>query len=302
MEEMIKVDNVNVYNELRGAKNLHPYISVIEITQTDAISSNLFLYGVYAVIFIKSKCGDLGYGTETYHFNDDTLVFIAPGQVLKVSANNKLFNAGAVVLLFDPELLRGTNIGKNMDKYSFFSYKTSEAIELSEDDIGLILNSFSQIQKEIKQPRDKHSDTILVSHIELLLNYCNRYYERQTSYIPKSSDGLLELFEELIQIHLSSKMLNKNGIPPVSFFAESLQLSANHFGERIKKELGISAQEYIQIKIVEMAKEALLQMSKSISQIAYNLGFPYPQHFSRLFKSKVGLSPSDYRKQFLNRL
>jgi len=199
-------------------------------------------------------------------------------------------------LVFHPDLIHGTSLGKNLSEYSFFSYNTSEALHLSENERKTILDCFSKINFELQQSIDKHSKRLIASNIELFLNYCERFYDRQFITRENANQGILEKFEDLLNDYFVSEKPQSIGLPSVAYFAENCHLSANYFGDLIKKETGKSAQEYIQLKVINIAKERLFDPDKSISQIAYELGFNYPQHFSRMFKEQVGSSPSEYRR------
>ena len=198
-------------------------------------------------------------------------------------------------LIFHPDLLLGSELGRKMDHYNFFSYSVKEALHLSDRERELILGVLDKIQYELEQNLDKHSKKLIVSNIELLLDYCLRFYDRQflTREIPHQ--GSLERFDRLLSDYFSSDKPQKQGLSSVAYFAEELHLSPNYFGDLVKKETGHSAQEYIQTKLIDIAKQKVFDSNKSVSEIAYELGFKYPQHFSRLFKQQVGHSPKEFR-------
>jgi AraC-like DNA-binding protein len=240
-------------------------------------------------------CGELKYGRGHYDYQEGTLVFIAPGQVLAVQKGVKTFEPKGWALLFHPELIKGTNLGKHIHDYSFFSYDVNEALHLSEKERQIVLDCFGKIEYELHQSIDKHSKTLIASNIELFLNYCTRFYDRQFITRDNANKGILEKFEELLNGYFSSDKPNNIGLPSVGYCADALNLSPNYFGDLVKKETGKSAQEYIQAKIIDVAKERMFDLHKSVSEIAYDLGFKYPQHFTRLFKQRVGISPNEYR-------
>jgi len=198
-------------------------------------------------------------------------------------------------LLFHPDLLIGTQLGKNISQYKFFDYQTHEALHLSDDERQLILDIFAKIEFELKQPIDKHSKKLIASNIELFLDYCQRFYDRQFITRDVVHKGILEKFEGLLNNYFASDKPHLNGLPSVAHFADELHLSANYFGDLIKKETGQSAKDYIQNKTIEVAKNKVFEGDKSVNEIAYELGFKYPQHFTRLFKQKVGVSPNEFR-------
>ncbi|MFI5158595.1 MAG: helix-turn-helix domain-containing protein, partial [Sphingobacteriales bacterium] len=176
-----------------------------------------------------------------------------------------------------------------------FSYEVFEALHLSESERQVVMDCFHKIQLEIQRPIDKHSKKLIVSNIELFLDYCTRFYDRQFITRDTVHKGILERFEHLLNEYFESDKPQTLGLPTVGYCAEQLNLSANYFGDLIKKETGKSAQEYIQLKVIDMAKEKIFDPNKSVSEIAYELGFKYSQHFTRLFKQKVGYSPNEYR-------
>ena len=200
-------------------------------------------------------------------------------------------------ILFHPDLLRGTTLGKTIKKYTFFSYEVSEALHLSEDERNIMTDCLKIIRMELEHGVDKHSKTLLVNHIELLLNYCMRFYERQFITRGKTNRDVLTRFENLLDEYFESALAEQDGLPTVKYFADKLCLSSHYFGDMFKKETGKSPQEYIQEKVIELAKERISDTADTVSQIAYSLGFQYPQHFCRLFKKRVGYTPSEYRAQ-----
>ncbi len=295
MDKIIKIDSVTQYNNLRGIETLHPLITIIDLSKTKAIPAQTFNFGLYAIYLKEINCGELKYGRNLYDYQEGTLVFTAPGQVIGVQPNVKTFEPKGWGLLFHPELIKGTPLGKHIQDYSFFSYDSNEALHLSEKERQIVLDCFSKIEYELQQAIDKHSKTLIASNIELFLNYCTRFYDRQFITRDNAHKGIVERFETLMNSYFSSDKPASIGLPSVAYCAEELNLSPNYFGDLIKKETGVSAQEYIQSKVIDIAKERIFDINKSIGEVSYNLGFKYPQHFTRLFKQKVGLSPNEYR-------
>ena len=223
------------------------------------------------------------------------MVFIAPGQIVEVEDFGQNFQPKGYVLMFHPDLIHGTSLGRHIHDYSFFGYQSNEALHLSERERKIILDCFSKIEYELEHAIDKHSKRLIVANIELFLNYCIRFYDRQFITRDNVHKGILERFEHLLNEYFQSDKPLTIGLPSVAHCASELNLSASYFGDLIKKETGKTAQEYIQSKVIDMAKERISDQSKSVSEIAYELGFKYPQHFTRLFKQKVGQSPYEYR-------
>ncbi|MGC4038995.1 MAG: helix-turn-helix transcriptional regulator [Chitinophagaceae bacterium] len=295
MEEIIQLKTVSQYNNFRGVETQHPLISVLDLSKAKAMPARTFNFGLYAIFLKELKCGELRYGRSHYDYQEGTLVFIAPGQVLGMQPKVKTFEPKGWALVFHPELIKGTSLGKHIHDYSFFSYDSNEALHLSEKEKQLVLDCFIKIQYELEQSIDKHSKTLIASNIELLLNYCTRFYDRQFITRDNANKGILEKFEDLLETYFLSDKPQNNGLPSVASCADDLHLSPNYFGDLVKKETGRSAQEYIQAKVISVAKEKIFDIDKSISEVAYELGFKYPQHFTRLFKQKVGISPNEYR-------
>ena len=223
-------------------------------------------------------------------------MFISPGQIVNISHIDYDIQPAGFALLFHPDLLKGTNLGKAIEDMSFFSYQVHEALHLSEKERKIVLDCFDKIQFELSNGIDKHSKKLIVSNIELFLNYCTRFYDRQFITRDTVNLGVVKNFEDALNSYIKTGKAKEYGTPSVSYFAEQQHLSANYFGDLVKKETGKSAHEFIQAKIIEVAKEKIFDPSKSLSEIAYELGFKYPQHFTRLFKNKVGYSPNEYRK------
>lgn len=252
-------------------------------------------FGIYCIVLKEVMCGDLKYGRHHYDYQQGTLVFISPGQVIEVDNDGALYQPMGYALAFHPDLIRGTVLANNLVKYNFFGYHTSEALHLSERERQTILDCFSNIQLELQQSIDKHSKKLIVSNIELLLNYCERFYDRQFITRDHANKSIIEKFEALLHDYYSSDRPQEIGLPSVAYCAQELRLSANYFGDLIKRETGKSAQEYIQNKVIELAKNKIFDVHKTINDVAYELGFKYPQHFSRLFKQRTGISPREYR-------
>ena len=198
-------------------------------------------------------------------------------------------------MLFHPDLIRGTSLGRNIKQYTFFSYEANEALHISERERLIIIDCLNKIDHELHQSIDNHSKTLISNNIELLLNYCLRFYDRQFITRSTVNKDILIKFERLLDNYFHSELTQTHGLPTVKYCAGQLHLSPNYFGDLIKKETGRSAQEHIQLKLMEIAKERVFDTGKTISQIAYELGFKHPQHFSRMFKNETGYTPNEYR-------
>jgi len=298
MDKILNLDSVDLYNKLYGLETLNPLVSVIDLNKaTSSVDLIRFNYGIYALYLKLEKACDIKYGRQTYDYQEGTIVCFAPGQTAETNPTTDKVQVNAHGILFHPDLLRGTSLGKSIKKYTFFSYEVNEALHLSEEERSIVMDCLKIIRMELEHGVDKHSKTLLVNHIELLLNYCMRFYERQFITRGKTNRDVLTRFENLLDEYFESALAEQDGLPTVKYFADKLCLSSNYFGDMFKKETGKSPQEYIQEKVIELAKERISGTADTVSQIAYSLGFQYPQHFCRLFKKRVGYTPSEYRAQ-----
>lgn len=292
---MIHYDTIKKYAEAFNNKALHPLIAYVDLNQSLPMLRSQFMLGFYAIIIKETRCGDIRYGNQYYDYDEGTMVFIGPNQIIKHEPEGEIHQPYGKALIFHSDLIKGTNLGKHIHEYTFFSYASYEALHLSNKEREKILVCFDNIENEIIQNIDRHSKKLIISNLELLLNYCTRFYDRQFITRENIGQGIIEQFEQHLNEYLRHEKLQEIGLPTVSFFADTLNLSPNYFGDLIKKETGKSAIEYIHLKLLEYAKEKIMDKTKSISEISYQLGFKYPQHFTRLFKQKVGVAPNEYR-------
>jgi AraC-like DNA-binding protein len=269
-------------------------VSVVDLSKAAPRQLRRLSYGFYTVFLKEIKCGDLRYGCSKYDYEEGTLIFLAPGQVIGANGDD-YYQPQGLALVFHADLIHGTSLGRHMNEYTFFSYAVNEALHLAERERNIILDCFSKIKYELEHAVDKHSKKLIVTNIELFLNYCVRFYERQfiTREIPVK--GIVERFETLLNEFFFSDKPKTVGLPSVAYCASELNLSSGYFGDLIKKETGKSAHEFIQLKLIDVAKDRIFDINKSVSEIAYDLGFKYPQHFTRVFKQRVGVSPQEYR-------
>ena len=271
MEEITKMESIDQYDQLFGLETLHPLVNVIDFSKaTKTVEYYRMNIGFYSLFLKEAKCGDLRYGRKYYDYQEGTVVCMAPGQVVGID---------------------------NRKHYSFFSYEVNEALHLSEQEKEIVTDCIHKIQIELEHAIDKHSKQLIVRNIELLLDYCMRFYERQFITRNQANKDIIVKFEQLLDEYFQNQVALTEGLPSVKYFADKVCLSPNYFGDLIKKETGKTAQEYIQYRIIELAKERILEGNQTVSQIAYELGFQYPQHFSRLFKKNVGCTPNEYKQQ-----
>ena len=294
MEKIIKIESVAQFNDERGQRTLHPLVSVLDQSKSTPIREARYLSELYIIFLKEGKSGELRYGRNHYDYQDGTLLFIAPGQVFGFE-DGKILQPTGWALCFHPDLIRGTSLSRHIPDYTFFSYDVTEALHLSDVEREIVLECFRKIRYEIEHSIDKHSRSLIVSNIELFLKYCVRFYDRQFITRDHIHKDALVTFERLLNEYFSSDKPHTLGLPSVKYCADQLHLSPKYFGDLVKKETGKSAQEYIQDKVINVAKERVLDGNKSISEIAYDIGFKYPSHFTRLFKQHVGQTPNEYR-------
>ncbi len=295
MEQIIRIESVAQFNKERGQQTLHPLATVLDQSFSKLIHEARYISELY-IIFLKDlKCGELKYGRNHYDYEEGTLLFISPGQVFGFEDTGNIIQPTGWALAFHPDLIRGTHLGKHIHDYSFFSYQVNEALHISDAERKIVLECFKKIRYELEHAIDKQTRTLIVNNIELFLNYCVRFYDRQFITREHVHKDALAGFESLLNDYFHSDKPQSLGLPSVSYCAEQLHLSPKYFGDFVKKETGKTAQEFIQLKLIDVAKEKIFDTSKSVSEVAYELGFKYPSHFTRLFKQQVGQSPNEYR-------
>lgn len=297
MNDIKIIDSVQQCNDYFGVETLHPLVSVIEGRKGKPLHYCRKLYNIYIVLIKDTDCGSLKYGRNIYDYQQGAMLFLAPGQIMGSKDDGELHQPEGWILAFHPELLHGTPLIQMMNHYSYFSYTANEALHLSEQERKTVIECMEKVNVELQHPIDKHSKSIIVDNIKLLLDYCIRFYDRQFITRENINHDILTRFENLLNDYFNSDAPSKEGIPSVQYCADKLCLSANYFSDLLKKETGLSALKHIQQKTLDVAKERVYSSEKSISEISYDLGFPYPQHFSRWFKKMAGYTPQEYRMQ-----
>ncbi|NBC06494.1 MAG: helix-turn-helix domain-containing protein [Bacteroidetes bacterium] len=296
-EQFLKIESITQLHQLLGYdKPSHPLITVLDPRQLQVpaeMRDVRVVSNFYAVWLKTTDCG-LEYGRNHYDFEEGVLVFTGPQQVVSVSGEVAEDEAGWM-LFFHPDLIRSTSLGEKIGQYSFFSYDLHEALHLSDAEKATITQCIDNIKAEYEQRIDDHSQSVIVANIELLLNYCSRYYARQFNTRTTANKDILTRFERALQDYFESDQLLKQGIPSVQHLAEQVYLSADYLSDLLKKETGRTAKDHINDFVVERAKYLLLNSTDTVSGIAYELGFNYPHYFSRLFKAKTGRTPGEYR-------
>ena len=293
MSKILKVNNVSDYAGWVGAKTSHPLICVIDYSEVSPIRSSLNNYGVYGMFFQDKNCHELVYGCGRYDYKDGSLICVAPGQIGGKEDDGSYSSIGGWALLFHPDLLHGTHLEKEMEQLTFFNYSVNEALHMSREEYESMESILRQIQRELSIQRDAEQDRILVAYLNLLMMYCERFYNRQfMTRRPQYSD-LLMRFQDFLRKWYAERRQLADGIPSLQVCAEALCMSPNYFSDTVKRLTGEKASHYIREHVVQMAKN-LIASDKTIAEVAYELGFEYPQHLSRMFKTHTGMSPKQY--------
>jgi AraC-like DNA-binding protein len=301
MMQQFTIDSISQAHQAMGLpKPKHPLVTVVH---TKDFNTEMNFNGVkiinnlYQVTLKQLGCGNLFYGKNSYDYEEGTLVFTAPGQVTVFEGElpTETDSDEGWILAFHPDLIRKSKLSEKIDSYSFFHYDANEALHLSDEELNTIEQLLDKIVKEYSQNLDKHSQNLIISNIELLLDYCTRFYDRQFYTRTNLNSDVVSKFERLLKAYYGTEMVSEIGVPNVQYLANQLNLSSNYLSDLLKKETGKTAQEHIHLFVIERAKNSLLNSGRSISEVGYSLGFEYPQHFSNLFKLKTGMSPSEFR-------
>lgn len=295
MQEVF-INTVQDFNEYQGMETLHPLVSVVHVENTEHIKECVMHYGVYAIYLKENKGCKLSYGRTPYDFDEMTVTSFAPGQVVKVEPNPDVPFAKFTALVFHPDLLNRTALGRQISRYEFFGYSSTEALHLSAKEVEVFRGVLAMIEQELHRAIDKHTRELIVSNIELLLNYCLRFYDRQFITREEINHTLVKKFIELLDDYITSKAL-RDGLPTVAYFADKCCLSSGYFGNLVRVETGRTAKDIIADHVLAYAKQFLNDETLTITMISNRLGFEYPQHFVRFFKSHTGKTPSAYRNE-----
>ena len=293
MEEVF-LNTVHDFNDYQGVATLHPQISVVHVENTEHIRECVMHYGLYALYLKENKGCKLAYGRTPYDFDEMTVTSFAPGQVVKVEPNPEVSFAKFTALVFHPDVLRRTALGRQMNRYEFFSYSSTEALHLSAQEVEVFRGVLAMIEQELHRAIDKHTRELIVSNIELLLNYCLRFYDRQFITREEINHSVVKKFLDLLDDYIASKA-HGEGLPTVAYFADKCCLSSGYFGNLVRVETGRTAKDIIADHLLAHAQQLLNDEALTITLISQRLGFEYPQHFVRFFKSHTGRTPSAYR-------
>ena len=293
-KEIVNLDSIDAYNKLYGLRTRHPLVNVIDLKQaTRAVNHVRVNYGVYALFLKNGVQCSLKYGRRNYDYQEGSVVSFSPGKIIDVDMDKTEIAPDVVGIMFHPDLIYGTPLGEKISSFSFFDYSQMEALHLSNDERAIFLDCLDKISRELDHPVDHHSAALLSANIQLLLEYLHRFYDRQFITRHKVNSDVVTQFEQRLKKYYESGNI---GMPNVAYFAEQANLSAGYFGDLIKKETGQTPKDMITLHMIGVAKQRLAVSDDDVSIIAYNLGFEYPAHFSRMFKRVTGQSPSQYRE------
>ena len=293
MEEIF-INTVQDFNDYQGVETLHPLVSVVHVENTEHIKECVMHYGVYAIYLKENKGCKLSYGRTPYDFDEMTVTSFAPGQVVNVEPNPDVPFAKFTALVFHPDLLNRTALGRQISRYEFFGYSSTEALHLSAQEVEVFRGVLTMIEQELHRAIDKHTRELIVSNIELLLNYCLRFYDRQFITREEINHGVVIKFLTLLDEYMNDKA-KYEGLPTVAYFADKCCLSNGYFGTLVKTETGRTAKDLINDRVLAKAKELLQSETITITEVSQRIGFEYPQHFVRFFKSFTGKTPSQWR-------
>ncbi len=293
MAKILKVNKTSDYSSYLGVIDRHPLITVIDYTEISPIRHSLNSYGVYGLFLQNDNNLDLMYGCGKYDYKDGSLICVAPGQIGGKEDNGERVKIGGWALLFHPDLIRGTTLGREIKTYSFFDYSVNEALHTNEQEYATLVSLLRQIKVETEAVRDAVQDQILVGYISLLLKYCQRFYNRQFMTRKLVNNDILIRFDEFLNDYFAQGRQTAEGLPSVSVCAEHLCMSPNYFSDLIKKMTGESPGRHIRHFIIRLIKSELAT-GLTVAEAAYKLGFDYPAHLTRLFKKETGQTPTAY--------
>lgn len=291
----ITFNTVQDFNDYNGFDTLHPLVGVARFDKPRKVEDTIFHYGIYALFLKENKGCQLSYGRTPYDFDEMTVTSFAPGQTIHAKPLPNAVAPKWTAIVFHPDLLNRTQLGRNISRYEFFDYTSNEALHLSVPEIDIFRGVLNMISQELQHSIDKHSRELIVSNIELLLNYCLRFYDRQFITREEINHATVKKFVAMLD-HYMANQAHQQGLPTVAYFADQCCYSPKYFGELVKTETGRTAKDFINDRLLRAAMQLLSYDTLSIAQVSHQLGFEYPQHFVRFFKTKTGKTPSEYRK------
>ena len=295
MERNINLNSIDIYNKLYGLTTHHPLAAVVDLKEATKIVNHVTInYGLYAIFLKNGVNCSIRYGRRNYDYQEGTIVSFSPGQIIDVDMEQDILGPDVVGLVFHPDLIYGTPLAEKIKTFSFFDYSEMESLHLSYDEREQFLLCLRQLRNEIEHPVDHHSAALLSATIQLLIEYLHRFYDRQFITRHKINSEVVGNFQRQLKSYFGGEQV-KSGLPSVAYFAEKANLSSGYFSDLIKKETGMGPKEIISLQLLDEAKHRLAIGNADISQIAYDLGFEYPAHFTRMFKRMTGISPSQFR-------
>lgn len=299
MNNLIHLQSITDLHTLFNLGNsFHPLVTVLDFSKvTENVEENSKITTDFYSIMFKNYCKNkIKYGRKAIDFQDGNLICIAPNQTIDMD-NEEEEREGKMGwgLFFHPDLIRATTLNEKLKDYTFFNYEISEALHLSDKEKGVLYECVQKIQAELQENIDVYSQYIIVSTIELLLNYCSRFYGRQMITRSQNNKLIINQIESILTHYFSTNTIQEQGLPTVKYLAEKVHLSPSYLSDLLKKETGKNTQEHIHFYLIEEAKNLLLNSEKNVNEIAYNLGFEYPQYFNTLFKKKTGTTPKEFR-------
>lgn len=292
-DKTVEIETVHQCNCCLGNKTLHPLVSVIDLSSANLMQRTL-KFDFYTILLVESQSEAFIYGRQNYDYSNGSMIFLAPGQSIRMEEGSLLPQKGWI-LVFHPDLIFATSLGQNIKHYTFFSYHSLEALQLSMREKQKVLECLDNIRRELQHAIDLYSKTLISKQIELLLDYCTRFYTRQFITRSEANKKILTKFEKMLDTYFETDQPRMKGLPPAEYCANLLHLSPCYFEDLLKQETGKNTQEYVQLKRFNIAKKLLISTNKSVSQIAEELGYPTPQLFSHLFKKMVGCAPAEFR-------
>ena len=297
MTQLMRADTIEAYSRWAGVETLNPLVGIIDFAKVEPMRHARKLYGIYAIFLKDAQCGQLRYGCQNYDYQDGPMLFVAPGHAFGSEDDGTVFQPDGLVLIFHPDLLQGTPLARAIKDYTFFNYEVNEALHLSKEERTLIQGCFQSIAYELRHAIDRHSRQLIVDAIKMLLDYATRFYDRQFITRENQNHDILARLETVLTDYFASSRPQREGLPTVQQLADEVHLSPNYLSDLMRKETGITALNYIHQHLIDRAKTRLASTSLTVSEIAYQLGFQYSQHFTRLFKNKTGMTPNEYRLQ-----
>ena len=295
MRKALYVNTVCQCNKIYGEKTFHPLVSIIDLSTAGSEHSKLLKVGFYTIIFKEYGYGHSTFGHKDCDYSDGSVIFLAPGELLEMENSNIISASGDWMLVFHPELIHNTSLDMHIRDYTFFNYNNKETLHISQREKAILIRCLENINEELQRPIDKYSRTLIAKSIELLLDYCTRFYDRQFITRNEENKNLMKKTERIINDYFTNNIIKTKGLPSMKYCAELLGLSIAYFADLLKWETGQTMLEYVESKRIEIAKKWLLKTNKTIPQVACGLGFSSPEYFNQLFERATGSTPGDYK-------